>query len=120
MRPQSRFVNVRREVKELQRVQLTPDLTILSSIKKEGRPTAGYVVKSAQRSEIVPRTGSCDPGADILKQLVSLELELIPAQRTTLIDLRDQGAISDDVLRRYQLLLDLKEAQLEEEGRSKS
>jgi Na+/H+ antiporter len=76
--------------------------------------------KSAQGSEIAPRTGSRDPGAGILKQLVSLELELIPAQRTTLIDLRDRGAISDDVLRRYQLLLDLKEAQLEEEGRSKS
>jgi Na+/H+ antiporter len=76
--------------------------------------------KNAQRSEIAPRTGSCDPGAGILKQLVSLELELIPEQRTTLIDLRDRGAISDDVLRRYELLLDLKEAQLEEEGRSKS
>jgi hypothetical protein len=35
----------------------------------------------------------------------------------TLIDLRDRGAISDDVLRRFQLLLDLKETQLEEEGR---
>jgi hypothetical protein len=38
-------------------------------------------------------------------------------QRTTLIDLRDQGAIGDDVLRRFQLLLDIEEAQLDEEER---
>jgi hypothetical protein len=53
-----------------------------------------------------------------MKQLVSLERELIPIQRTALIDLRDRGAISDDVLRRFQLLLDLEDAYLEEERQS--
>jgi len=35
-----------------------------------------------------------------------------------LIDLRDRGAISDEVLRRFQVMLDLEESQLEEEQRT--
>jgi monovalent cation/hydrogen antiporter len=94
-----------------------------SAAKKEGiHPDAVEQLldayrKTLQASDPAPRTGSSPPGADLLKQLISLERELIPAQRRTLIDLRDRGAISDEVLRRFQLLLDLKEAQLEEEGR---
>jgi Na+/H+ antiporter len=96
---------------------------LASAAKKEGilkgavEELQNAYRKSAQGFEIARGTASGDFSADILKQLVSLERELIPAQRTTLIDLRDRGAISDDVLRRFQLLLDLKEAQLEEEGR---
>ena len=52
-----------------------------------------------------------------MNELVSLEGELIGIQRKTLIDLRDRGAISDAVLRRFQLLLDLEESRLEEEER---
>ena len=50
-----------------------------------------------------------------MTRLVSLERELIGIQRSTLIDLRDRGAISDGVLRRFQVLLDLEESQLAEE-----
>ena len=50
-----------------------------------------------------------------MKQLVTLERELIGRQRIALIDLRDSGAINDDVLRRFQVLLDLEESRLEEE-----
>ena len=53
--------------------------------------------------------------ARYMTRLVSLERELIGIQRTTLIDLRDRGAISDAVLRRLQVLLDLEESQLEEQ-----
>jgi Na+/H+ antiporter len=55
--------------------------------------------------------------ARFMTRLVSLERELIGIQRTTLIDLRDRGAISDAVLRRLQVLLDLEESQLEEQER---
>jgi monovalent cation/hydrogen antiporter len=39
--------------------------------------------------------------------------ELLDAQRATLIDLRDSGAINDDVLRRIERELDLEDARLE-------
>jgi hypothetical protein len=52
-----------------------------------------------------------------MKQLISLERELIEIQRKTLIDLRDSRDISDAVLRRFQVLLDLEESRLEEEER---
>ena len=58
-----------------------------------------------------------NPEAGYMNRLVLLERELIGLQRTTLIDLRDRGAISDDVLRRFQIQLDLEESQLEEEER---
>jgi monovalent cation/hydrogen antiporter len=52
-----------------------------------------------------------------LIELTSLERKLIGIQRTALIELRDQGAISDAVLRRLQVLLDLEESELEEQER---
>jgi Na+/H+ antiporter len=58
-----------------------------------------------------------DPERRYLDQIDSLEREIIRLQRTTLIDLRDRGAISDTVLRRFQVLLDLEEAHLEEQER---
>jgi hypothetical protein len=50
-----------------------------------------------------------------MRRLGSLERKLIGVQRTTLIDLRDRGAIGDDVLRRLLVSLDLEESQLEAE-----
>ena len=52
-----------------------------------------------------------------MSRLASLKRELVGKQRTTLIDLRDRGAISDEVLRRFQVLLDLEESELQEEER---
>ena len=57
------------------------------------------------------------PEGVYLVELVSLERKLIEIQRITLIDLRDRGDITDAVLRRLQVLLDLEESQLEEEER---
>jgi monovalent cation/hydrogen antiporter len=50
-----------------------------------------------------------------LNQIDSLKRELVSLQRSALIDLRDRGTISDGVLRRFQILLDLEEARLEEQ-----
>jgi CPA1 family monovalent cation:H+ antiporter len=55
------------------------------------------------------------PEAGYMARLISLERELVGLQRTTLIDLRDVGTISDDVLRRFEVLLDLEETHLAEE-----
>jgi monovalent cation/hydrogen antiporter len=71
--------------------------------------------RRAQRFEIARKADSDNPDARHMKQLISLERELIPIQRITLIDLRDRGVISDGVLRRFQMLLDLEDAYLEEE-----
>jgi CPA1 family monovalent cation:H+ antiporter len=69
----------------------------------------------AEGFEIARKTFSDNPEALYMARLISLRRELIGMQRTTLIDLRDHAAISDDVLRRFQVLLDLEESQLEEE-----
>jgi CPA1 family monovalent cation:H+ antiporter len=74
--------------------------------------------RRAERFEVASKARPGNPDARFMNQLVSLERELNRMQRTTLIDLRDGGAISDDVLRRFQLLLDLEEVQLEEEHHS--
>jgi monovalent cation/hydrogen antiporter len=58
-----------------------------------------------------------NPEKRYLNQIDSLERDLIRLQRAALIDLRDRGRISDAVLRRFQLLLDLEEARLEEQER---
>ena len=50
-----------------------------------------------------------------LNQIDSLNRELVRLQRSALIALRDRGTISDAVLRRFQILLDLEEARLEEQ-----
>ncbi|MBV8225265.1 MAG: Na+/H+ antiporter [Verrucomicrobia bacterium] len=46
--------------------------------------------------------------------VVSLELAIVKQQRAKLIELRDKGEITDDVLRRFQSILDLKESQLDQ------
>jgi monovalent cation/hydrogen antiporter len=71
--------------------------------------------KKAERFEVGCDTDLDKTGARYSDQLAALERELNRMQRTTLSELRDRGAISDDVMRRFQLLLDLEEAQLEEE-----
>jgi CPA1 family monovalent cation:H+ antiporter len=58
-----------------------------------------------------------NPEKRYLAQIDSLERDLIRLQRTALINLRDRGRISDAVLRRFQVLLDLEEAHLEEQER---
>ena len=71
----------------------------------------------ADRFELTSRASPNTPESVYLIELVSLERKLIGIQRTTLIDLRDRGEITDAVLRRLQVLLDLEESQLEEEER---
>lgn len=71
----------------------------------------------AEQLEIAGEARLDNREARYMNRLVSLERELIGLQRITLIDLRDRGAISDEVLRRFQVLLDLEESQLEEEQR---
>ncbi len=73
--------------------------------------------KRAERFEIARKAGPNDPETQYTTRKVSLERELIRVQRTTLIDLRDRGAIGDDVMRRFQFMLDLEESRLEEEER---
>jgi hypothetical protein len=43
-----------------------------------------------------------------------MELAIIKEQRAKLIELRDKAEISDEVLRRFQSILDLKESQLDQ------
>jgi monovalent cation/hydrogen antiporter len=50
----------------------------------------------------------------MLASVVSLELAIVKQQRARLIELRDKGEITDDVLRRFQSILDLKESQLDQ------
>jgi monovalent cation/hydrogen antiporter len=49
-----------------------------------------------------------------LGNVVSLQLAIVKQQRARLIELRDKGEITDDVLRRFQSILDLKESQLDQ------
>jgi CPA1 family monovalent cation:H+ antiporter len=56
-----------------------------------------------------------NPEAEYMSRLIALERNLVVAERSSLIDLRDGGAISDDVMRRFEVMLDLKESELEEE-----
>jgi Na+/H+ antiporter len=72
----------------------------------------------AQRLDLANEAGQDGPEIRYLNQIDSLERELIRLQRTALIDLRDRGSISDGVLRRFQVLLDLEEARLEEQERN--
>jgi monovalent cation/hydrogen antiporter len=69
------------------------------------------------RAEGIDPTSRDIPGTGYLNQIDLLERELIRLQRGALIELRDRGAISDGVLRRFQVLLDLEEARLEEQER---
>ena len=49
-----------------------------------------------------------------LGNVVSLQLAIVKQQRARLIELRDKGEVTDDVLRRFQSILDLKESQLDQ------
>jgi monovalent cation/hydrogen antiporter len=48
------------------------------------------------------------------QQLIGAEQEILDAQRSTLIDLRNRGEIDNVVLRHLQLFLDMQQAQLDE------
>jgi len=74
--------------------------------------------QKAERFKAAREACRDNPEAQHVANLVSLDRELIRVQRATLIDLRDRGAISDEVLRRFQVMLDLEESQLEEEQRT--
>jgi monovalent cation/hydrogen antiporter len=50
-----------------------------------------------------------------LGNVAALELAIVKRQRARLIELRDKGQITDEVLRRFQSILDLKESQLEQD-----
>ncbi|MBV8099575.1 MAG: Na+/H+ antiporter [Verrucomicrobia bacterium] len=63
----------------------------------------------AESSEAADRSQT-----QILGSVVSLELAIVKQQRARLIELREKGEITDDVLRRFQSILDLKEAQLDQ------
>jgi monovalent cation/hydrogen antiporter len=71
----------------------------------------------AEGFEVARKVFPDNPEAHYMTRLISLERELVGMQRSTLINLRDHGSISDDVLRRFQVLLDLEESRLEEEER---
>jgi monovalent cation/hydrogen antiporter len=71
----------------------------------------------AERFNLTRHPGPDAPEAVYLLALISLERKLIGIQRTTLIELRDRGTISDAVLRRLEVQLDLEESQLEEQQR---
>jgi hypothetical protein len=59
------------------------------------------------------RRDGLSPTGDV-GSIVTLELAIIKEQRARLIELRDKAEISDDVLRRFQSILDLKESQLDQ------
>jgi CPA1 family monovalent cation:H+ antiporter len=65
-----------------------------------------------------PSAESSEPAGhsqtQFLGSVVSLELAIVKQQRARLIELRDKGEITDDVLRRFQSILDLKESQLDQ------
>jgi CPA1 family monovalent cation:H+ antiporter len=71
--------------------------------------------KRAEQFEITRETCAHNAETRYMNQLTSLERELIRLQRNTLIDLRNRDAISDAVLRRFQVLLDLDEVRLEQD-----
>jgi monovalent cation/hydrogen antiporter len=63
----------------------------------------------AEEAKPVDHSQTRDAGS-----IVTLELAIIKEQRARLIELRDKAEISDDVLRRFQSILDLKESQLDQ------
>ncbi len=69
----------------------------------------------AEGFQVARRARMHKPEAQYMTRLIALERELVRIERRALIDLRDRGMISDDVLRRFQVLLDLEESELEEE-----
>jgi Na+/H+ antiporter len=73
----------------------------------ESSPPAGHPPSPGLRRDGLSQT-------QFLGSVVSLELAIVKQQRARLIELRDKGEITDDVLRRYQSILDLKESQLDQ------
>jgi monovalent cation/hydrogen antiporter len=71
----------------------------------------------AERFELSRQACPDTAEAVYLVELISLQRKLIRIQRARLIELRDSGTISDTVLRRLEVLLDLEESQIEEEQR---
>ena len=69
----------------------------------------------AEGLDLADQARQRNPETTYLNQIDSLDRELVRLQRSALIDLRDRGTISDAVLRRFQVLLDLEEARLEEQ-----
>jgi monovalent cation/hydrogen antiporter len=94
-------------------------LRYLASIEKPDEPdqqAIAHLSEVYRRIVRAPATefaeSTDDSAAKYLMRLVSLERNIIKIQRTKLIKLRDAGEISDDILRRVQSVLDLKESQL--------
>jgi CPA1 family monovalent cation:H+ antiporter len=114
----------RAEEQRARETMATVALQFLASTPKEDetrRRAVGHLEDSYRnRAEGLGRAYEAPQGipeTGYLNQIDSLERELIRLQRSALIDLRDRGAISDGVLRRLQVLLDLQEARLEEQER---
>jgi Na+/H+ antiporter len=114
----------RAEEQRARETMATVALQFLASTPKEDearRRAVGHLQDSYRnRAEGLDRAYEAPQGipeTGYLNQIDSLERELIRLQRSALIDLRDRGAISDGVLRRLQVLLDLEEARLEEQER---
>jgi monovalent cation/hydrogen antiporter len=97
-------------------------LRYLTSIEQPDEPDQQAV---AHLSEVYSKIAHVPAGESVagandaikyLMRLVSLERKIIQIQRTTLLNLRDAGKISDDTLRKVQSVLDLKESQLNQDG----
>jgi monovalent cation/hydrogen antiporter len=56
---------------------------------------------------------SSDASSSQVRGVTGLEMEIVKRQRQRLIELRDSGQISDEILRQYQAVLDLRESTLE-------
>jgi hypothetical protein len=73
------------------------------------------VYGQAMETPIPEAAGTADHSQTrFLGSVVSLELAIVKKQRVRLIELRDKGEITEDVLRRFQSILDLKESQLDQ------
>jgi hypothetical protein len=73
------------------------------------------VYGQAMETPIPETSGTADHSQTrFLGSVVSLELAIVKKQRARLIELRDKGEITEDVLRRFQSILDLKESQLDQ------
>ena len=82
------------------------------------RQLAGLLRRRHQRQKahIARSRGDAEAAHEdkVARQLVEAEQEILDAQRSTLIDLRNRGEIDNVVLRHLQLILDMQQAQLDE------
>jgi hypothetical protein len=85
-----------------------------------GQSTGAPIAEPSRKGGHPPPTANTGLRRDDLSQnrflgsVVALELSIVAKQRARLIELRDKGEITDDVLRRFQTILDLKESQLDQ------